>query len=435
MSWALLVGAAILQPSKAVAVGTINVIPLSAESQSVIVPATLGIVVNEDDPRSIELGRKYAAIRGVPNDNIVSLRLPRVKYIARHLFSQEYKKLTSDSRYSRLSALVLAFSEPSRVDANQSITSAFAQGLATMRWTGVCSPTVSNPDYALSAGASLSIKPTMLLSSGGSEADDIELIEKGRIADGSDPTGTVYLVKTSDSARSRPRETAIDQTNAMFQSEINISTPKTDSFQSKNDIIGYQTGLANLPNLGTLHFRPGAYADHLTSYGGAIGDQRGQTLITALMAAGATASYGTVREPCNFPAKFPDPKLMLENYLRGDTILEAYWKSVAMTTEGLFIGEPLARPFPAFDARLEDGIITIKANRHSRAFIEKQLEMHGGGLKYYRLAIYEVQSGKPQLLTALKLNENFKTGDVLGTVMPNKTGLLEVQLGVLLKAE
>lgn len=31
--------------------------------------------------------------------------------------------------------------------------------------------------------------------------------------------------------------------------------------------------------------------------------------------------------------------------VRGDTLLEAYWKSVAMPGQGLFIGEPLARPF------------------------------------------------------------------------------------------
>ena len=60
---------------------------------------------------------------------------------------------------------------------------------------------------------------------------------------------------------------------------------------------------------------------------------------------GATASYGTVSEPCAYPGKFPSPATFLDHYLRGDTLLEAYWKSVAMPGQGLFIGEPLARPF------------------------------------------------------------------------------------------
>jgi len=61
--------------------------------------------------------------------------------------------------------------------------------------------------------------------------------------------------------------------------------------------------------------------------------------------AGATGSYGTVAEPCNFTQKFPHPAVVIGNYLRGDTLIEAYWKSVAMPGQGIFIGEPLAAPF------------------------------------------------------------------------------------------
>lgn len=61
--------------------------------------------------------------------------------------------------------------------------------------------------------------------------------------------------------------------------------------------------------------------------------------------AGATGSYGTVIEPCNFTEKFPNPRLLMAYYLRGASLIEAYWKSVAWPGEGLFIGEPLAAPF------------------------------------------------------------------------------------------
>ncbi|MEA5519656.1 hypothetical protein, partial [Limnoraphis robusta] len=63
--------------------------------------------------------------------------------------------------------------------------------------------------------------------------------------------------------------------------------------------------------------------------------------------AGATASYGTVVEPCNFPQKFPNPAIAMRRYLDGDTAVEAYWKSVVWPGQGVFIGEPLARPFGA----------------------------------------------------------------------------------------
>jgi len=50
--------------------------------------------------------------------------------------------------------------------------------------------------------------------------------------------------------------------------------------------------------------------------------------------AGATGSYGTVVEPCNHPGKFPNPALAIDHYLRGQTLIESYWKSVSMPGQG-----------------------------------------------------------------------------------------------------
>jgi hypothetical protein len=35
----------------------------------------------------------------------------------------------------------------------------------------------------------------------------------------------------------------------------------------------------------------------------------------------------------------------MAHYLAGETLIEAYWNSVQMPDEGIFIGEPLATPF------------------------------------------------------------------------------------------
>jgi uncharacterized protein (TIGR03790 family) len=93
-----------------------------------------------------------------------------------------------------------------------------------------------------------------------------------------------------------------------------------------------------------LTFLPGALADHLTSLGG---DLLGQGQMSSLrwLDAGATASYGSVSEPCNYWQKFPNPSVLLRHYLQGDTAIEAYWKSVAWPAQGIFIGEPLAAPY------------------------------------------------------------------------------------------
>lgn len=58
----------------------------------------------------------------------------------------------------------------------------------------------------------------------------------------------------------------------------------------------------------------------------------------------ATASDGTVSEPCSHWQKFPRPGVLLRRYV-GDSAIEAYWRSAAWPAQGLFIGEPLAAPY------------------------------------------------------------------------------------------
>jgi hypothetical protein len=75
---------------------------------------------------------------------------------------------------------------------------------------------------------------------------------------------------------------------------------------------------------------------------------------------GATGSYGTVVEPYNIPGKFPHPGVLIDHYTRGETLIESYWKSVAMPGQGLFVGEPLARPYGGAEASLENAVLTIR---------------------------------------------------------------------------
>jgi hypothetical protein len=107
-----------------------------------------------------------------------------------------------------------------------------------------------------------------------------------------------------------------------------------------------------------LRFLPGAVADHLTSFGGCLTDSHQMSALRWLEA-GATGSYGTVVEPCASPAKFPNPGVFLQHYLQGETLMEAYWKSVRMPGEGIFIGEPLAAPFDFEDIRRERGELVL----------------------------------------------------------------------------
>jgi hypothetical protein len=36
---------------------------------------------------------------------------------------------------------------------------------------------------------------------------------------------------------------------------------------------------------------------------------------------------------------------MMTKYTQGDSLIEAYWKSISVPYQGIFVGEPLANPW------------------------------------------------------------------------------------------
>ncbi|MFM9103108.1 MAG: TIGR03790 family protein, partial [Cyanobium sp.] len=209
-----------------------------------------------------------------------------------------------------------------------------------------CSLTRMNPYYARGDVArpwdGLRIRPSMLLAAA-DRSQARALISRGIAADGSAPGGTVYLLSTSDYKRN-VRLPLFARAAGMASPALRFALLNEDALRNRADVLGYFTGLQRVEAIATNHFRPGAVADHLTSLGGQLTDSPQMSALRWLEA-GATASYGTVVEPCNYPTKFPDPGLLFSYYRRGDTLIEAYWRSVAMPGQGGFIGEPLARPW------------------------------------------------------------------------------------------
>ena len=159
--------------------------------------------------------------------------------------------------------------------------------------------------------------------------------------------GPGYLVNTSDRARS-VRAATFDDTIRVLGRAVKLKRVEADYIARRPDVLFYITGAAWVRQLATNHFRPGAVGDHLTSTGGELTDSHQMSSLRWLEA-GATGSYGSVIEPCNLPAKFPAPPVLIASYLSGATLIEAYWKSVHMPGQGIFIGEPLARPFGGYE--------------------------------------------------------------------------------------
>jgi uncharacterized protein (TIGR03790 family) len=307
----------------------------------------LAVVVNVDDPLSVAIGAAYVQARGIAH--VVEVALPAgVPVISGEQFAPA--KAAVDDLPDDVQMLALAWTQPYGVGC-MSITSAFALGFDEGRFcrsnVPPCQLTETVPTFDDDSHAPYTdhgIRPAMLLA--GVELADVEaLIERGVAADASFPTGRGFLVQTSDAARA-VRSPAFPAIVAEWQHEggLELEHVVADFIEDEPDVLFYFTGLVDVPALATNSYRPGAVADHLTSFGGQVPESL-QMSILRWLEAGATASYGTVVEPCNFPQKFPDPAVLLRHYFRGEPLLEAYWKSVAAPGEGLFIGEPLARPW------------------------------------------------------------------------------------------
>jgi len=306
-------------------------------------PDQLAVIVNTADPFSVEIGEYYARRRRIPRANVIPITLPTgLEEISRRDF--EAGKAQLDARVPpTIQALALAWTTPFRVEC-LSITTAFAFGFDPAFCAQGCRPTRPSPYFDSPSRApfrELGLRPTMLLA-GQSVARAKAMIDRGIVSDGTFPPGTAYLLSTSDRARNT-RAAGYAQIEALGR-RVRVERIDADELRDRDDVLFYFTGLVAVSGLETLRFRPGAVADHLTSTGGVL---TGHDQMSALrwLEAGATASYGTVVEPCNFRSKFPQPAVVIGRYTRGETLLEAYWKSVASPGQGVFVGEPLAAPF------------------------------------------------------------------------------------------
>jgi len=320
----------------------LGVVPVHAES---LTPDRLGIVYANGNPASVRIARYYAAQRGVPAANLIGLSVPDKPVLGRDELRQLRSALL-DKLPSSVQSLVLVWSRPYAVEC-MSITTAFAAGYRPAFCELGCGQTAISPLFDTQGwlpADTIGWLPAMLLPSG-DETLARAVIDRGVKADESHPPGIVYLVRTQDGSRN-VRAAGYSGTETLVGNRVQIHEEITPIHEGVPGAIAYFTGAARVDELHRIDFLPGAAADHLTSTGGVL---EGTTQMAAIewLRQGATASYGSVSEPCNHLGKFPSPAVFLDHYLRGDSLLEAYWKSVAMPGQGLFIGEPLARPYPS----------------------------------------------------------------------------------------
>ncbi len=304
----------------------------------------MAIVVNVDDAESRLIAEYYRKKRNIPKANIIEVSLPVGEdVISKKIFNDVYQQV-KDKTPDAVQYFALAWSRPFRVGC-MSITSAFAFGFDDAFCARGCNSTRASSYYNSDSEFphdELNIRPTMMLA-GSSLKQVYAMIDRGVISDATKPEATAYLMSTSDKARNvRARRFKVIQ--ELLSENINIEEINSNLLENKTDVMFYFTGLVEVKAIDTNKYLPGAIADHLTSSGGRLFGGK-QMSILRWLDAGATASYGTVVEPCAFTQKFPNPGIVIERYTDGESLVEAYWKSVAWPGQGVFVGEPMASPY------------------------------------------------------------------------------------------
>lgn len=307
-------------------------------------PHEVAVIANANDPLSVRLAHDYLEARNIPSSQLIEVSLPPDQPRVNADRLTRIRRQVLAKTPAHVQAYVLTWMRPYRVKC-MSMTTAFAAGFDEQWCAKPCGQTRRSAYFDSDSATPWQdhgLRPAMLLAAR-NEDEGRALIARGRAADGTQPAGTGYLVQTSDRHRN-VRAVAFPELVQQWAGTLRLRHERTDALRGRDDVLFYFTGAKEVAGLQSNRFLPGAVADHLTSSGGRLDDSPQMSALRWLEA-GATASYGTVAEPCSFREKFPDPAVLLRHYHAGESVIEAYWKSVAMPGQGIFIGEPLARPF------------------------------------------------------------------------------------------
>ncbi len=313
-------------------------------SQSAWTGQQLAIIVNDRDPLSVRIADYYRVKRNIPADQVIHINLLPDSTVLSPAHFKVIKEDVDKKTPKTVQGYVLTWLVPYRVGC-MSITTALAAGFDPAFCANACKETRHNPFFDSSSHKpydDFNWRPTMVLA--GKDFDETKkLIDRGASSDYIQPKGVAYLLKTADIARSS-RANDFFEVSEKFNARFPVKLLEQNYIENHKNVMFYFTGLARVPKIDSNGFLPGAVADHLTSAGGMLTDSY-QMSILKWLEAGATGSYGAVIEPCNFPAKFSNPAVLMDYYLQGNSLIEAYWKSVAQPGQGIFVGEPLAKPF------------------------------------------------------------------------------------------
>lgn len=197
-------------------------------------------------------------------------------------------------------------------------------------------------------------------------AEVLACLRGAAAADGTRPAGTVYYMVSTDWARTGPREWAFrSAVEALGKLGVKGEVLQGVLPPQKADVAGAMIGIAGFswPSCSS-RIVPGAFCDHLTSYG-AVMTGTSQTLLSEFIRHGAAGACGTVTEPYAIPAKFPSAFLHVY-YAAGCSLAEAFYQSLRGPYQQLLVGDPLCRPWARIPEVKVEGLKAGETVRQAR---------------------------------------------------------------------
>ena len=365
-------------------VGLIVVLSCFTLAALAIGPHELLVLANERSSNSIEIAREYAALRRIPEINVVPLNLPgpvggAVEITAADFVTYIWTPALRAMRERGIGDHILAWAYstdfPTTVKTAPTMS---IQGMTFLR-TGRAPPdrvekgTYGSPLFAgpnpavqgseMHPSATLDTfsewlredmpAPSMMLGYTGERGNTKETVLKclrrGVASDRTWPSGTVFFVTSAD-VRSTCRQWQFAGASQELR-QLGVRSEVTRTFPAgRADIMGVMMGSSTVDPGKSNRYLAGSMAEHLTSMAGVF-QSEGQTKLSVWIEAGVAGSAGTVVEPMSAWPKFPSARFYV-HYANGCSMIESFFQSIRCPLQILLVGDPLARPWAPTNATL-----------------------------------------------------------------------------------
>lgn len=370
-------------------------------------PENIFLVVNRDSWSSMTIANEYIILRKIPLSNVFYLKKisdfesVRVSQFREEILKPILEAIQKRHLSDQIDYIVFSSDFPHTIDLAEDVQGetlaqhfqpAFASltGLTyladlTLEKKGYldldnnwyfCSVSSSDLLQVSTAGASLDIQPprafsrafkwdpkgnktddsrgrkyylcTMLgvtMGRGNSVAEVLRYLKRGIQAETSRPNGAIYYLDNED-VRAKTRRWGFSKAIEKIQQLKIKAIQETGTIpQEKSDVLGAHIGISDFNWTASKSvILPGAICEHLTSFGGVLRENAGQTPLTEFLRNGASGASGTIVEPYAIQHKFPTPFIQYY-YVAGSSLAEAFYQSVRGPYQLLIVGDPLCQPF------------------------------------------------------------------------------------------